>query len=136
MNSRERILAALNLNQPDRVPFADWVDDGIRAKLVHAMGFDEMDEAQFAKGIGFDAIGFQGLYYAAPVCDETATDDQGKKHYLGRGLIKDEDDLDRMAFPDPRDEKLYEAPTASPTSAGSKTCWPWQKRSKNTVIIP
>jgi uroporphyrinogen decarboxylase len=108
MTPRKRFMAALNLQIPDRVPFADWVDAGIRKKLVKAMGAEEMDEAKFAKSIGFDAIGFQGFYDLAPVCDETKTDSNGRKHYLGRGLIKGEKDLDMMVFPDPKDEGLYD----------------------------
>ena len=57
MTSRNRFMKALNLEEPDQVPFADWVDKGIRKKLVEAMGGDQMDEAEFAEAIGFDAIG-------------------------------------------------------------------------------
>lgn len=100
MNSRERFMAALMLKEPDQVPFADWVNDGIRQKLVQAMGKTEMDEAEFARAIGFDAIGYQGIYSMSPVCDETMTDDQGVVHYMGRGLIREEKDLAMMEFPD------------------------------------
>lgn len=99
MTSRNRFMKALNLEEPDQVPFADWVDKGIRKKLVEAMGGDQMDEAEFAEAIGFDAIGYQGIYGMSPVCDETVTDDDGNVHYLGKGLIRKEEDLKMLVFP-------------------------------------
>ena len=41
MNSRERILTALSLKEPDQVPFADWVDIKIRNRLIELMGDKE-----------------------------------------------------------------------------------------------
>jgi uroporphyrinogen decarboxylase len=100
MKSKERFMKVLNLEEPDQVPFADWVDEEIRQKLVEAMGANQMDEAEFAEAIGFDAIGYQGIYSLSPVCDETMTDDKGHVHYLAKGLIRAEDDLKMMVFPD------------------------------------
>ncbi|WP_457554178.1 uroporphyrinogen decarboxylase family protein [Desulfobacula sp.] len=100
MTPKQRFMKALNLEEPDQVPFADWVDPGIRQKLVQAMGKESMDDAQFAQGIGFDAIGFQDLYNMSPVCDETKMDDQGRLHYMGRGKIRTQKDLSMMIFPD------------------------------------
>jgi len=34
MNSRERILSALALKEPDIVPFADWIDESAKLNLV------------------------------------------------------------------------------------------------------
>ncbi|MCG8615177.1 MAG: hypothetical protein MI802_03085 [Desulfobacterales bacterium] len=110
MTPRERFMKALNLEEPDQVPFADWVNDGIRQKLVEAKGASEMDEAEFADAIGFDAIGYQGIYAMSPVCDETMTDEKGDVHYMGRGLIRTEKDLDMMVYPDlSKDNRLDEA---------------------------
>lgn len=100
MTPKQRFMKALNLEEPDRVPFADWVDPGIRQKLVQAMGKTSMDEAEFAQGIGFAAIGFQDVYGMSPVCDETKMDGEGRLHYMGRGKIRSEKDLDMMIFPD------------------------------------
>lgn len=58
MTSRQRIMAALALNEPDQVPFADYVDEGIRKKL---MGKEEFNEAEFAKKIGNGCYLFFGL---------------------------------------------------------------------------
>lgn len=109
MNSRERFLAVLNLEMPDRVPFADWIDAGMERTLAKALGKKTMNQAELAKALGMDAIIFQGMYDVAPVCDVTKTDAAGRIHYLGHGLIKTKEDLTLMAFPDPKDESLYDA---------------------------
>jgi hypothetical protein len=54
MTPKERFMKVLNLEEPDQIPFADWVDKEIRQKLVEAMGADQMDEGQFGEAIGFD----------------------------------------------------------------------------------
>ena len=46
MNSRERVMAALQLKEPDRVPFMDFVDTVVKQEI---MGTDEIDEVKFAK---------------------------------------------------------------------------------------
>ena len=46
MNSRERVMAALQLKEPDRVPFMDFVDTVVKQKI---MGTGEIDEVEFAK---------------------------------------------------------------------------------------
>ena len=46
MNSRERVTAALQLKEPDRVPFMDFVDTVVKQKI---MGTGEIDEVEFAK---------------------------------------------------------------------------------------
>lgn len=102
MNSRKRILTALDAREPDRVPFFDCVDPGIQRKL---MGGDEFSETDFARKIGFDAI--QILDYLAPVFDENPSK-ESDFHFVGEGLIKSEKDLDLMVFPNPREERFYD----------------------------
>lgn len=108
MTPRERILAALHLKEPDQVPFADWIDDGIRNELAKEMGSEDIDDGQFGKKIGFDAISFKSFYDLCPLFDVTKEDDQGRVHYLGQGLIKSESDLDKMNFCDPYEEACYD----------------------------
>ena len=50
MDSRERVITALNLKEPDRVPFMDFVDTIVKQKI---MGTEEIDEAEFAKENGY-----------------------------------------------------------------------------------
>ena len=99
MNSKERFMAALNMEEPDHVPFADWIDEDIRLELVKAVGADPDDEADFAVKLGMDAIGWQGSYAMIPVSDETAPDESGRMHYLGRGKIAKMQTGQRSNFP-------------------------------------
>ena len=62
MNSRERVMTALDLKEPDRVPFMDFVDTIVKQKI---MGTAEIDEAEFARKIGMDAICFAD--YCTPI---------------------------------------------------------------------
>lgn len=102
MNSRERILTALAVKEPDRVPFFDCIDPGIKRAL---MGSDEFSETDFARKIGFDAIQFTD--YLAPIFAEKAPDDSAID-FIGEGLIKSEKDLDLMVLPDPHNESFYD----------------------------
>lgn len=49
-------MAVLNLKIPDKVPFADWIDPGIRKTLAAHFGNINMDDVQFHKRLGADAI--------------------------------------------------------------------------------
>ena len=112
MNSRERVMAALHLKEPDRVPFMDFVDTVVKQKI---MGTAEIDEAELAKKIGMDAIYF--VDYATPLfCagqspetpDPKAFGLTGETEFIGEGLIRTEKDLDKIVLPDPHDERFYD----------------------------
>ena len=66
MTPKQRIMTALNLQEPDKVPFADWTDPGIRQKLVRALGYESLDDAQFHAKMGIDAICYAEDDYIAP----------------------------------------------------------------------
>jgi uroporphyrinogen decarboxylase len=101
MNSRERILAVLDLKQPDQVPFADYVEQEMRRTL---MGRDNFSPLEFALEMGFDAINIDD--FVSPVfCERRQVN--GHDYILG-GLIKKDKDLDLMVFPDPSDERFYD----------------------------
>ncbi|MGM0688670.1 MAG: uroporphyrinogen decarboxylase family protein [Bacillota bacterium] len=94
MNSRDRIIKAINLGEPDRVPFADYVEDQMREKLMGRVNFTDLE---FARTIGFDAININ--HFVAPVfCRRKIVDGHD---YILEGLIKSNRDLDLMVFPDP-----------------------------------
>ena len=61
MNSRDRVMTALNLKEPDRVPFMDFVDTIVKQKI---MGTEEIDEAEFAKN--------RGCYVCVFLCESVA----------------------------------------------------------------
>jgi uroporphyrinogen decarboxylase len=112
MNSRERVLKALNLQEPDQVPFMDFVDTVVKKKI---MGSAEIDEAALAKKIGMDAIYF--VDYSMPIfCKSHSAGDNSPKAYgltgetefIGEGLIRTEKDLDKIVLPDPRSASFYD----------------------------
>lgn len=107
MTGKERILAALALKQPDRVPFADDVDHEVRVRLMNR---DIFTEAEFAKKLGLDAIDCkdysQPVFASAPVFANWMVQDG--RRYMMDGLIKTDKDLDLMVFPDPKQESFYD----------------------------
>jgi uroporphyrinogen decarboxylase len=102
MNSRERILAALSLQQPDRVPFADIVDHSVKEKL---MGCKAFTETEFARALGLDAVGIDD--YAAPIF--CRTQEAGGREYVVDGQIKSEQDMGLINFPNPNDDCFYDS---------------------------
>ncbi len=111
MNSRQRVMTALDLKEPDRVPFVDSIDNVVKQKI---MGADEIDEAELAYKIGMDAICF--TEYSAPVfCRshdggemQSQAGTSGETEFLGEGLIRSEKDLAKMVLPNPQEESFYE----------------------------
>jgi uroporphyrinogen decarboxylase len=102
MNSRERIMAALALKEPDRVPFADYTEEATR-KMV--MGKDDFSVIEFAQTIGFDAINLDQDYTAPVFC---RWQEMNGHRYMLDGLLKTDSDLDLMVFPDPKDDSFYD----------------------------
>jgi uroporphyrinogen decarboxylase len=112
MNSRERVMKALHLEEPDRVPFVDYVDNVVKQKI---MGSDVIDDAEFARKIGMDAIYFAD--YATPIFCESHTQSApeakaygltGEIEFVGEGIIRTEADLSKIVLPDPHDEGFYD----------------------------
>ena len=101
MISRERVLAALKLLKPDKVPFIDNIDKEIEVAIIGSEHYDKLDQTGV---FGLDAIGYDGLL--PPIFAETKL--FGNIEYLIEGLIKEESDLVKAKFPDPDDESLYE----------------------------
>ena len=117
MIPRERVLAALRREEPDRVPYCEI---GVDRALAHKfMGWEEIrtaardleknelnvDEAkQIASFLGKDNITY---VIRAPVYAEKLPGQHGRLFY-GDGLIKSEADLDKIVLPDPTDDSLYE----------------------------
>jgi hypothetical protein len=62
------------------VPFADWTDPGIRQKLVKALGYASLDDAQFHAKMGMDAICYGEDDHMAPQFCKKLFDEQGGKH--------------------------------------------------------
>ncbi len=112
MNSRERVMTALALKQPDRVPFMDFVDTAIKQQV---MGPGDIDEAELARKIGMDAIYF--VDYALPTfCKNPSGQTEGaiagglsgETEFIGEGLISTEADLSKIILPDPHEDSFYD----------------------------
>ena len=112
MNSRERVMTALALKQPDRVPFVDYLDAAIKKQL---MGADDLDDAQLARKIGMDAIYF--VDYGTPIFCKSLTAQPdgsraqgltGETDFIGEGMIRTEADLSKIVLPNPHDQSFYD----------------------------
>lgn len=118
MSSRERVLAALACQEPDRVPFFELgIDPLLAAKLMGwegpNSGVIDMDARKhtvaemkaLAAYLRLDNI---AISVRAPVYCERIPGQDGRLFY-GDGLIKTEADLDKVRLPDPYDDRLYES---------------------------
>jgi uroporphyrinogen decarboxylase len=132
MNARERVLAALRREEPDRVPYCEIGID--RALARQLMGWQESgDQAaslettpytvEEAKALAA-ALGMDNLYYVlrAPVYAERVPGDDGRLFY-GHGQIHSQADLSLLQLPDPRDEGLYEEAKRFLDQKGDYAAW-------------
>ena len=117
MNSRERVLAALNLQQPDRIPFCDLaVDRGLAQKLLNwevtaDIGSGSRTESPYtleeskaiSSFLGLDNINY--LFRAPTYAHQHVVKDG--RTFVGDGMIKTETDLSMVDLPDPYDDELY-----------------------------
>lgn len=117
MTSRERVLQAISLKEPDRVPFCDIaVDRGLAQKLldwddVADVGTSSRSENPYtveeskaiAAHIGLDNISY---ILRAPTYAHMHKGIDGRT-FVGDGKIRTEDDLSMIDLPDPHDDKLY-----------------------------
>ena len=98
---RERVLAALALRQPDRVPF---MESGIDLDMqVRIMGREDFTPAELATELGLDGF---GVRFLPPLFVETQR--PGTRDFISLPQLTCPDDLALMEFPDPTDSALYE----------------------------
>jgi len=108
MNSRERVLSALALKEPDIVPFADWIDEGAKLNLVKSMGEKNLNDAELAKKLNMDALIFFSDHYLAPQFCKKVIDSDGRVHLQDEGFIQTDNDLDKMILPDLAKENYFD----------------------------
>jgi uroporphyrinogen decarboxylase len=132
MNSRERVLAALQRQQPDRVPYCELGID--RALAQQMMGWGKpsgqaanleanpytVEEAKALAGY----LGLDNIYYVlrAPVYAEKVAGQDGRLFY-GEGMIRSEADLDLLQLPDPYDDALYRDAATFAAGKGDYAAW-------------
>lgn len=103
MTSRERVLAALRCEKPDRVPFCDWFTTGSKKRIIEALNIKNPDdEAEFARAVGFDGLCYddQDGTFMAPLFCQVLYDEEGGAHLQSEGLIDGWDDLHKIKMPD------------------------------------
>jgi uroporphyrinogen decarboxylase len=109
MNSRERVAAALERRRPDRVPHFEFVTDSLVMNAIRP-GADLLD---FTDYMDLDAVAIRPGQQKKQLSDsgDTVQDERGlvlKKSVTQEyfepvaPVIKDEQDLRRFEFPDPR----------------------------------
>jgi uroporphyrinogen decarboxylase len=116
MTSRERVLAALARQQPDRVPYCEFAIDRALARRLMGWPADEPSAIDL-EGKSFTVTEMKALAtylhmdnittsLRAPVYTQRIAGQDGRLFY-GDGLIQTEADLDKLKLPDPHDDALY-----------------------------
>lgn len=115
MTSRERVLTALMLKQPDRVP---WVEMSVHNRLVEQIlkhsNFEKATLTQLFTAPGsrippefLEVIALDNLNFAiAPPRFVKSNPFEGMD-MISDGLIKTEADLEKIKLPDPESDELY-----------------------------
>jgi len=132
MSSRERVMAALLREEPDRVPYCELHVD--RALAQRLMGWGEpvsqaadlesniysVEEAkQIASTLKQDNICYT---LRAPVYAQKVAGMDGRLFY-GPGMIESEADLPLLEFPDPYDDALYAEAEKFAREKGDYAAW-------------
>ena len=115
MTSRERVLTALKLQQPDRVP---WVEMSVHNTLAERL----LGRSDFEKATVTQVFALPGTRIPPEVLEVLALDNLvfaiapprfvRTRHFEGMdmvadGLIKTEADLKKIVLPDPEADELY-----------------------------
>ena len=117
MSSRERVMAALNREEPDRIPFCELAVD--RALAQKLMRWEEVPvetsaslvgnpyTVEESKGIS-SLLGLDNISYIlrAPLYAHMEEGIDGRT-FAGEGMIKTEADLSKVELPDPYQDELY-----------------------------
>ena len=118
MNSRDRVIKALNREEPDQVPFCDVaIDRGLAQKLLNWSGDADIGSSSRSENpytvkeskaisacLGLDNINY---LFRAPTYAHMNTGIDGRT-FVGHGMIETEDDLSMINLPDPYDNSLYQ----------------------------
>ena len=132
MNSRERVLAALQRKQPDRVPYCELTVD--RALATRMMDLEEsaippgMMEVNLYSVEEYKAVAsFLGLdniiYVLRPPVYAHRHEGQDGRMFYGAGMIRTEDDLALLEAPDPYDDALYDEARRFVDNKGEFSAW-------------
>jgi uroporphyrinogen decarboxylase len=107
MNSRQRVLKALELDAPDRVPWVEtYVDPHLASQLLHR-------PVHVASGVSvppevLEVLNLDNVTYGLRPPEFVRHQEVDGVNYVAEGLLKTKDDLGKVVLPDPEDESLYE----------------------------
>ncbi len=117
MTSRERVLAALRREKPDRVPYIEiGVDPAVADQLLGRSGRRDApvmieanersveEEKALARAMSKDNIVY---ILRAPIFADRLAGKEGRLFY-GDGWIRSREDLAKVVLPDPHSEELYQ----------------------------
>lgn len=132
MNSRERVLAALRREQPDRVPYCElavdrslaerimgWGKPTSQASNLEANAYTVEEAKALAEKLKMDNI---SCVLRAPVYTHKMPGKDGRLFY-GEGMIHSEADLELLKLPDPHADSLYAEAESFAKNKGDYACW-------------
>jgi len=106
MTGRERVLAALNRQEPDKVPWIEtYVHDEMVEKLVGHL-VDVPRQVRINPAV-YEVLPLDNLNYNFKAPDFAEIRVIDGIDYVGRGLIRSRADLDQIRLPDPTKEEFY-----------------------------
>ena len=133
MSSRERVLAALRGEEPDRVPYCELNID--RSFVMKLEGAEDIfiGNAAIREGNPYsieealavsEKLNLDNLFYLLrqPIFAETHAGKDGR-YFVGDGLIKTEDDLEKVVLPDPHNDGLYAEAEEFVKRRGDRACF-------------
>jgi len=135
MNSRERVLAALSRETPDRVPRCEFaVDRPLAEQLLPVSDLrrdvaadlaSRLEQNQYSLGEMnriASLLQLDNTYYVlrAPIYAERGVGADGRAFY-GAGQIQSEDDFDLIRLPDPKNPELYAEAEVFAQGSGERT---------------
>ena len=132
MSSRERVLAALRREEPDRIPYCElgidralaqrlmgWGEPKSQAANLEANVYSVKEARAIASYLQLDNICY---VLRAPVYAHKRAGQDGRLFY-GEGMIKTEADLSLLELPDPHDDALYAEAKDFARQKGEYAAW-------------
>lgn len=115
MTSRERVLEALHLKQPDRVP---WVESNVHnilaEKLLHRTDFEKATVTHLFAMPGLrippsvlDVLAIDNLTFSITPPRFVKSEQRDGMDIVVDGLVKTKDDLGKVILPDPDSDEFY-----------------------------
>lgn len=132
MNSRERVLAALHGEEPDRVPYCEvgidralaqklmgWGEPRSQARNLEANQYTVEEARAIASLLKLDNLSY---LMRAPVYAHKLAGQDGRLFY-GEGMIQTEADLAILELPDPNDDAFYAEAEEFVAQKGEHAAW-------------